>query len=95
MALFLPIRVILAIFPIAYFSMAMRSLWRPGNKPPILLLPGVLRRQGRSWEPVDRFRPALIHVVIFGGFPSMRALSSFHSPCFQNRGHSSGLIGRG
>ena len=39
---FMPIRLILAIFPIAYFSMAMRSLWRPGNKPPLLLLPGVL-----------------------------------------------------
>jgi hypothetical protein len=37
----------------------------------------------------------LIHVVIFGGFPSMRARTSFHSPCFQNFGQSAAVTGRG
>ena len=37
----------------------------------------------------------LIQVVIFGGLPSMRARSSFHSPCFQNFGHFSGVTGSG
>ena len=35
-----------------------------------------------SWNSMN-FTP-LIQVVIFGGLPSMRARSSFHSPCFQN-----------
>ena len=37
----------------------------------------------------------LIHVVTFGGFPSMRARSSFHSPGFQNFGQSAALTGQG
>ncbi len=36
------IRLILAILPIGYFSMAMRSLWRPGSRPSLWLIPGIL-----------------------------------------------------
>ena len=38
----------------------------------------------------------LIHVWILGGFPSMRARSSFQSPAFQSpRFHWSGVNGQG
>ncbi len=37
-----PIRLILIILPIGYFSMSMRSLWRPGKKPSLWIIPGIL-----------------------------------------------------
>ena len=33
------------------------------------------------------------HVVIFGGLPTIRARSSFHSPFFHNCGHCSAVTG--
>ncbi len=36
-----------------------------------------------------------IQVVTCGGFPTMRARSSFQTPCFQNDGHASGPTGKG
>ena len=36
-------------------------------------------------------RTPLIQVVIVGGLPTIRARSSFHSPCFQNFGQSGSI----
>lgn len=52
----IPIRFILIILPIGYFSMAVRGLWRPGQKPSVWLLPGILIGLLLSW-------PSLVNLL--------------------------------
>ncbi len=66
-----PIRLVLIILPIGYFSMALRALWRPGKKPSPWLIPGFLAGLVLSWPPLVNLLGSLWLDMPFGFFDSV------------------------